>query len=313
MNSCDDKQLIRVDVDGSPNSKNFHPHGFGVVVSPKNGQKSFFLPKKKKKKVLLVYLVNHRSDGEFVEIYEFQPDKHLLLWLQEVSSSEHFTYLNDVQPVVRGASSKLPDFYVTNSFKYEIKTWQNILFEAFFHPKWSKLVHCGLKDDPPGKETNIWVCTVVDDSLSFGNGVALSADKKQLYAISSGTTFMSIYNISSPSSLATKWKDVPTSTLCDNLYVDDQNGDVFVACHPDPLRLRKKMLVTKKNSKEAGSSAPSQVLKWDGNENWKEIFSCNGDEPCIEASSTGLYCRDANALLVGSIIDNGILRCQLTL
>jgi len=134
MTSCQDQTMIPITVNGSPNSKDFHPHGLGVIVSSRN--------------VHLVYLVNHRSDGDMVEIYEFQPEKHLLVWKQEISHKEYFTFLNDVQPVWRDPKSNLPDFYVTNSFKYEAMSWKNILLEGLiFRPKWTKLIYCGQSHD----------------------------------------------------------------------------------------------------------------------------------------------------------------------
>jgi len=302
MEACNDKTMIRVKINGSPNSKDFHPHGLGVINSPNNNAH-------------LVYLINHRSDGDFVEIYEYRPDTHSLLWMQEIRNAE-FVLLNDVEPVWTRENSKVPDFFVTNSFKYEMMTWKNLLLEGFYHPRWNTLLHCGL--DASKDQKNPWSCTVVDDTLAMSNGVAASADGRHLYAISTDTKTMMIYNLSLPSSakssnpLIKKWKVISTPSSCDNFYVDQSTGEVFVACHPDQWRLRKRIFLSK-DQKEPGNAAPSQVLKWEGNEDWRVIFSCSGDDPCIEGSSTGVYCKDTNTLLIGTVVDNGIGQCQLKL
>jgi len=170
------------------------------------------------------------------------------------------------------------------------------------------------------KDQGQWDCIVVDDSVSFGNGVALSADQQHLYVMASEDYSMIVYNRSSPTSpskdatslVAKKWKEIKTPSMCDNLYVDDKSGEVFAGCHSNPWKLRKRMFFSG-GKKENGSAAPSQVLRWDGNENWQEVFRCNGDAPCIEGSSTGVFCKDTNVLLVGSVFDNGILQCELKL
>eukprot|EP01084_Bolivina_argentea_P291764 501475_1 len=66
-------------------SPDFNPHGINVITDKSNTQ--------------WIYVINHRRDGDFVEIYEFDKYKRIAMFKNEIHSPL-FVMINDLKTVL---------------------------------------------------------------------------------------------------------------------------------------------------------------------------------------------------------------------
>lgn len=278
-------------------SPDFHPHGIGLITDKTNTR--------------WIYVINHRRDGDFVEIYELNKDGTTATLSDEVHSPL-FVFINDLKPILLDSKTK-PNrigFYVANSFGFPLKTKVNSMEMALGLP-FSDLVFCepdvtSYKDRYDDKNVfkPQWKCKVVDKNLAFGNGVDISVDGKEVYAVESMGPSMRVYDRNERDNTLTWKMDVKLSTVGDNIHLDRDTGDLYIGCHPNVLQLLQHQM-------NSSVVAPSQVLKWNKKEGVTEIFLTNGNnENHVSASSVGVYNRKAKSLLIGTVND-GTMRCKL--
>ena len=246
--------------------KDFHPHGIGLYIA-ENGRSSLFV-------------VNHRKEGQFVEIFDFNGKKlsHRVSVSGDLMSSP-----NDVLPVAPGK------FYVTNDHGN--------------HSKFGKMVEDYLQLARAyvlyydGKHFR-----KVAQGLKYANGINMSADGKTVYVASTTGHSISFYTREPVSGSLIFRRAINLGTGPDNIEVDEK-GRLWIGAHP-------KLLTFVKYAKNPGHRSPSQVLQITlrpgGDDLVKEVYLNNGDP--LSGSSVAAFFH--HTILIGSVFDPHFLVCK---
>ena len=244
-----------------------NPHGIGWWAAP-NGD-------------LSLLVVNHREDGHFVEIFDYRKNK--LVHRQSVSGPLMHSP-NDVIPV--GPSA----FYVTND--HGNATELGRMAEEYLQLARSYVLYYDGK-----------TFRKVADKLAYANGIITSPDGRTVYVAATVDQKIFVYGRDLDTGDLTLLATIEAGTGVDNIEID-QNGDLWVGCHP-------KLLTFVKYSKDPQALSPSQVIKVEqtspGQYDVKEIYLDNGRP--LSGSSVGAVFEDK--LLIGSVFDERFLLCRM--
>jgi len=247
--------------------RELNPHGIGWWMAP-NGALSLFV-------------VNHRQDGHFVEIFDYRGGK--LAHRQSVSGDLMHSP-NDVIPVGPNA------FYVTNDHGNTSKLGR--MAEEYLQLARSYVLYYD------GKSFR-----KVDQGLAYANGIITSSDGRTVYVAATVGQKIYVYDRDLNSGDLTRRSTIEAGTGVDNIEID-QKGDLWVGCHP-------KLLTFVKYSKDPNALSPSQVIKVvqkaPGQYDVIEIYLDNGRP--LSGSSVGAVFKDY--LLIGSVFDERFLLCRL--
>ena len=279
-------------------SPDFHPHGIGLITDKSNTK--------------WIYLINHRRDGDIVEIYQLNEDETTATLKDEVHYPL-FAFINDLMPILLDSDPKSNriGFYVSNSMGFQTKTKLNLM-ETLLGLPTNDFLFCEpdtfeYKDRYDNKHTfkQQWQCSIVDTNIAFGNGVDISIDGKNVYIVESITKTMIIYDRNTNDNTLKKRMDVSLPTIGDNLYLDRDTGDLYIGCHPNALKLMQHQM-------NSSVIAPSQILHWNKKTNKvTEIFLSNGNnENHVSGSSVAIFDTKTRILLIGTVND-GTMRCKL--
>jgi len=282
--ATDRVQKLRHAGDSFPHD--FHPHGISIL--PRSG----FEPGSESK-VTRIFAVNHRRDGDAVEVFEAASDelKHVM-----TVQSSLWKNINDVAATEGG-------FYVTNYIErvpfthpLAVPELLNLGVEigAGGYVLWCRL------DAGKGEEP----CLKVMQGLRMPNGIEMSTDGQQVFVLESLGQRVVSYSVP-PEGHGGKL--VPEKTLrfgsaCDNLSLSP-SGRVYTACHPKAMTY--KFLHAKKPST---FRSPSQVMSFDQSLGSlrEDLLSADGDP--VSGSSSGAF--HGSTLLMGGINDPGFLACS---
>lgn len=247
--------------------KEFHPHGIGLYIA-ENGRSSLFV-------------VNHRKDGQFVEIFDFDGEK---LSHRRSVTGDLMSSPNDVLPV---APEK---FYVTNDHGSRStfgKTLEDYLqlsraYVLYYDGKTFRKVAQGLK---------------------YANGINMSKGGKTVYVASTTGHAIYLYDRNLRTGSLHLRQTINLGTGPDNIEVDTK-GRLWIGAHP-------KLLTFVKYSKDPHHRSPSQVLMVTprGGSRYmvKEIYLNNGNP--LSGSSVAAYFK--GTLLIGSVFDPHFLVCTM--
>jgi arylesterase/paraoxonase len=245
----------------------FHPHGISLFVG-ENGGESLFV-------------VNHRKDGDFVEIFDMQDNS---LIYRESIQGELMRSPNDVVAV--GPRS----FYVTNDHGGVSKFARTL--EDYLRLAKSNVVYYN------GGEFK-----VVAEKISYANGINMSRDGTTVYVASTTAGKVNVYDRDVSSGELELRNDIELGTGVDNIELDTA-GNLWVAAHP-------KLLTFVKYTKDPKKLSPSQILKItpkaDNNYKVEEIYLNEGEE--ISGSSVAAVF--GQKLLIGSVFDAHFLVCEM--
>jgi arylesterase/paraoxonase len=244
----------------------FHPHGIYLYRSPKKK---------------LLFVVNHRNDGHFIEIFEF---KDMMLHHLESISGPLMTSPNDLIAV--GPRQ----FYVTND--HGATSPLGMKAENYLQLAISYVLYYN------GSEFR----RAVGD-IAYANGIALSNDGKTVYVASPVGRLIQVFDRDKETEALRYRESIDLGTGVDNLDVDE-NGNIWAGCHP-------KLLTFVKHQNDPTKIAPSQILKivptGKGAYDVKEIYLNTGEE--LSSSTVAVLYRDR--MLIGSVLDDHILDCIL--
>ena len=259
-----DSNLIHLTADFA---KEFNPHGIGLWRG-KDGS-------------LLLFAVNHRRDGHFVEIFEKKENR--LIHRESISGALMHSP-NDVVPT--GPRT----FYVTNDHGNTTE-FGRMIEEYLQLAKGFVLFYDGD------------AFQIVAEGLAYANGINLSPDGRTVYAAATVGQEVLAYDREKQTGKLTLRDSIGLGTGPDNIDVDE-TGDLWIGCHP-------KLLTFVKYSKDPEQLSPSQVLKVvvrePGEYNVEEIYLSNGE--ALSGSSVAAVYEDI--LLIGSVFDKGFLRCRV--
>jgi arylesterase/paraoxonase len=248
-------------------AKELNPHGIGWWMA-QNGDLSLFV-------------VNHRQDGHFVEIFDYRGGK--LAHRKSVSGTLMHSP-NDVLAVG-------PDtFYVTND--HGNATVLGRMAEEYLQLARSYVLYFD------GKSFR-----KVAEALGYANGINISSDGHTVYVAATVEQKIYVYDRDLNTGDLSLRNTIAAGTGVDNIEIDHR-GDLWVGCHP-------KLLTFVKYSKDPKVLSPSQVIKVEkgspGQYEIKEIYMSDGTP--LSGSSVAAVFEDT--LLIGSVFDERFLVCRL--
>lgn len=241
----------------------FHPHGIGLL---RGGEKRLFV-------------VNHRGEGHFVEIFAVHRDR--LVHLESISGPLMHSP-NDVAAVGPRA------FYVTNDHGNTSAAGK--IVEEYLQLKRSHVLYY---DGTAFRR--------VAGRLGFANGVAVSGDGGELYVASTVGRGLRVYRRDSENGALSARLSIDTDFGTDNIEVD-ADGSLWVAGH---LR----MLTFLRHAADSSVPSPSKVVRIELEEGGKyaihEVFQDDGER----LSASSVAAPFPGGFLVGAVFDERFLVC----
>ena len=247
-------------------TEEFNPHGIGLWIG--GNEKSLFV-------------VNHRRDGHFVEIFDFKNNR--LIHRESIEGALMHSP-NDVIPVGPRA------FYVTNDHGNRSELGRVV--EEYLQLARSLVLYYDGND-----------FRIVAEGLAYSNGINLSPDGRTVYVAATVGQEVCVYDRGRGSGDLNVRHTIDLGTGPDNIEVDE-SGNLWIGCHP-------KLLTFVKYSKDPQVLSPSQVLKVAVQEpdayTVDEIY-LNKGEPLSGSSVAAVF---GDTMLIGSVFDTRLLLCKL--
>ena len=248
--------------------KDFHPHGI-YFYRAKSGK-------------LLLFVVNHADKNTIQAIERFEIKGQKLVHLNTIQH-ELMTSPNDVVAVGEN------EFYVTNDHGYT-KGFGRKAEEYLRLP-------LGYVNYYDGKTMK-----TVSSSITYANGINVSADGKTVYVVSPTTRRVLVFDRKANNDLE-KRTSVSIGTGGDNVELDAQ-GNLWIGCHPQMLKYAA-------HAKDPKVKSPSQAIKITvkGNDQYEvqEIYLNDGTS--LSGSSAAAVYK--NNLLMGGVYDRKFLWCKM--
>lgn len=245
--------------------REFNPHGIDVLEYEETGE-------------ILLYVVNHRKDRDFVEILSYHEQSQSLSLVRSVSDAL-FTSLNDVVAVDRNS------FYAAND-GYIRSCWR--IVEPLLGLSWCSVIYF---DGNMGKRA-------VESGRDF-NSLALSRNGKHLYLTRPSERILNVYNRTKTNETLILHHTINVGVAVDNVFCDHFTGDLWLGAHPS-------LALLTAHFKNLDLKAPSQVIRIqalgpenDPFESYK-IFSPFGDDgEMVSGSSSAVHFQ--GKLLIGTV------------
>jgi len=140
-------------------------------------------------------------------------------------------------------------------------------------------------------------------AIAMANGINISMDGTELFVASTLGKSILVYDRDLKSGDLTLRTEIDMNTGVDNIERDDR-GHLWVGCHP-------KLLTFVRHSGDISRRSPSQVYKLsrqdDGRFSAQEVFLDDG----MQISGSAVAAVSGNILLIGPVLDNRILRCEM--
>ncbi|XP_052000084.1 serum paraoxonase/arylesterase 2-like isoform X1 [Xyrauchen texanus] len=186
-------------IKGEFDKDSFNPHGISLYTDDKDG-------------AIYLFVVNHPRGKSHVEIFRFVEKENSLQYIKTIRH-ELLHNVNDIVAV--GAES----FYAANDHYFT----NGIL--KFLEPLLS-LAWCDVIYYSPD------TVQVVAEGFMSANGINISPNKRHLYVsdiLKHKIVVMKIQN----NTILSHVKEVEVGSLCDNIEVDRESGDLWLGCHPN--------------------------------------------------------------------------------
>ncbi|KAL1259454.1 hypothetical protein QQF64_010031 [Cirrhinus molitorella] len=197
-----DLKIEGLKIKGQFDKGSFNPHGISVYTDEKDG-------------AVYLFVVNHPQGNSQVEIFRFVEGENALYYIKTIRH-ELLHNVNDIVAV--GTES----FYATNDHYFI----NGILMfvESFLSLSWCDVVYYS----PQTVQS-------VAGGFTFGNGINISPDKRHLYVSDIMKHKIKVMEIQKNTVLS-HVKEVDVGSLCDNIEVDRESGDLWLGCHPNGLK-----------------------------------------------------------------------------
>ena len=243
----------------------FHPHGISLYRG--GGEARLFV-------------VNHRSDGPYIEIFAFRRAR--LVHLESIRDSSMHSP-NDV------AAVGMRSFYVTNDHGNTSPAGK--MAEEYLQLKRAYVLYYD------GSAFRI-----VARGLGYANGIALSQDGGTVYVASTVGRNVSVYERDVKTGTLSAARVIDTAFGSDNIEID-ADGALWVAGHP-------KMLTFLRHAADAAVSSPSKVICIEigagGKAVIREVFMDDG----TKISAASVAAPFPGGFLVGAVFDERFLACR---
>ncbi|KAM4688224.1 serum paraoxonase/arylesterase 2-like [Discoglossus pictus] len=245
----------------------FNPFGLSTYIDDKDG-------------TVYIFVVNYAHYKSSVEIFKFQDEDNVLMHLKTIKH-KLLSSVDDIKAV--GPES----FYATNFLYFTDFTMKHI--EMFLGLAWSNVVYYSPSEV---KE--------VASGFNFANGINASPDKKYIYVADFLGHTVHVYEKHADWSLS-QIKVLDLETMPDNLFVDQNTGDVWAGGHPNGWNL-----FVYSTDRLPGSEVVRVQDILSDNPIVTQVYANNGS--VIQASSIAAVYEDK--LLVGTVFHRA-LYCEL--
>ncbi|KAG1947611.1 serum paraoxonase/arylesterase 2-like isoform X1 [Pimephales promelas] len=195
-------KLEALSIKGQFDKDSFNPHGISVYTDDKDG-------------AIYVFVVNHPQGKSQVEIFRFVEKENSL---QHIKTIKHALLHNVNDIVAVGAES----FYATNDHYFTNEILKFV--EPLLSLPWCDVVYYS-------PET----VQVVAGGFLSANGINISPSKRHLYVSNILKHTIVVLEIKKITALS-HVKEVDVGSLCDNIEVDRESGDLWLGCHPNGLK-----------------------------------------------------------------------------
>ncbi|TNN63003.1 Serum paraoxonase/arylesterase 2 [Liparis tanakae] len=225
--------------------ESFNPHGISVFVDPSDD-------------AIYLFVVNHPQHKTQIELFKYVDDRSLE-YLKTIKH-ELLHSVNDLVAV--GVDS----FYATNDhyFTHEILKG---LVEPLLAQPWANVVYYSPEE-----------VKVVSEGYYMANGINISPDKKHIYVVDLFDHNVHVLERKEDNALVSM-KTVHVGSLCDNVEVEPETGDLWLGCHPNVWKLF---------VPDPKAPAGSEVIK---------IQNIHSDKPVV----TQVYADDGHVLIGSSV------------
>lgn len=266
-----EKDTVELKFSEGFDQSNFMPHGISVYQSPSTGK-------------VYLFVVNHASGMDRIEKFEFKEETQSLEHLHSYMD-ESINLANDV------AATSENSFYFTNyaNFRDHYRHMMEILLMFPFGSVWYY----------DGKDY-----TMVADGFVLANGIMLSKDHQNVYAVTSLMSMLNIFKRETNNSLTLE-QEFPLYFMPDNVNIEPSSGNLIIAtsgvCHmmmdhlnnPEMPAPSKVFMINMKN----GSYAESMI----------ELFSDDSSGGIWGASVGYVY---KNKMLIGTVLHR-LMYCEV--
>jgi arylesterase / paraoxonase len=244
--------------------EDFHPHGISFYETP-GGKK-------------MLFVVNHRLSGAFVEIFEYKNDS-----LQHKTSVKGSLMISPNDVVGVGENQ----FYFTNDHDEKPSKWRSF----------KDLLQIGMGNICYFDSQKI--IKTPFEGLKYANGINKSADGKQIYLAETTAKKITVFDRNIETGVLTKTNEIDTDTGVDNIELDTE-GSLWVGCHPQMLKFLG-------HAKDEKALSPSEIIKIKllGNGKFEQTTVYINDGSEISASSVGAVYKDK--LLIGPVFQGHIV------
>ncbi|XP_073703914.1 serum paraoxonase/arylesterase 2-like [Garra rufa] len=197
-----DLKIEGLKIMGQFDKGSFNPHGISVYTDEKDG-------------AVYLFVVNHPQGKSQVEIFQFVEGENVLYYIKTIKH-ELLHSVNDIVAV--GTES----FYATNDHYFINGILK--LVERFLSLSWCDVVYYS----PQTVQS-------VAGGFTSANGINISPDKRHLYVSDILKHKIVVLEIQKNTVLS-HVKEVDVGSLCDNIEVDRESGDLWLGCHPNGLK-----------------------------------------------------------------------------
>ncbi|XP_070767600.1 serum paraoxonase/arylesterase 2-like isoform X1 [Enoplosus armatus] len=180
--------------------ESFNPHGISVYTDPSDD-------------TIYLFVVNHPELKSQVELFRFVEDDLSLVHLKTIKH-ELLHSVNDIVAV--GVDS----FYATNDHYFTNEILKGLV-ETLLAQPWANVVYYSPEE-----------VKVVSEGYYFANGINISPDKRHIYVVDLLDHNVHVLERKEDNALVSV-KSVAVGSLCDNVEVDPETGDLWLGCHPN--------------------------------------------------------------------------------
>ncbi|XP_028281465.1 serum paraoxonase/arylesterase 2-like [Parambassis ranga] len=180
--------------------ESFNPHGISLYTDPSDN-------------AVYLFVVSHPEHKSQVELFKFVEDDFSLVHLKTIKHELLYS-VNDIVAV--GVES----FYATNDHYFSHELLKGLVEPILAQP-WGNVVYYSPQD-----------VKVVSEGFYFANGINISPDKRHVYVVDLFDHNVHVLERKEDNGLASV-KSVSVGSLCDNVEVDSESGDLWLGCHPN--------------------------------------------------------------------------------
>lgn len=261
------------------NRTGFNPHGISVYRDASSGTVSLFV-------------VNHRSDAQAIEIFDFERETHSLIHRRSVVDALIWSP-NNLHAV--GPDS----FYVTNDNFFHFDNTLLRVLHTFLLNKW---LHCNIVFFDGFK-------AIEAIGGVHPNGINMDKDERFVFTSALYENGIAVFRRRQDNTLEAS-QLIKVGSIVDNINVDPVTGDLWVAALP-------RVLEFSAHSQNLSHLSPSQVLTVQLGEpstsgeafpdyKIREVYMNDGQE--LSGCTTALVYKDR--LLMGAVFSN-MLYCEM--